>query len=223
MSNNSAKLMPCPFCGGEAERLDFAAVEGDPNAGGSCICCKQCGASSPVHFDRKENLESSWNTRTARTAPLAVDHPTSDPESGRGQPSPDYVAGQALADYLATWKRVMFDVIGDQKIVDRLFVLADLNGLFDPAKVAIDALPLAAASDGPKPRPADCVNPMGCGWHKANTRPDVNMWLCSEPNCGHGAKAWAESDTTHHSDAHPETWRPLTAAALRTREAEQKE
>lgn len=60
-------LLPCPFCGSAAERMDFetvgSALGGDPNAGGSCICCKQCGASSPVHFDRKENLYSSWNDR----------------------------------------------------------------------------------------------------------------------------------------------------------------
>lgn len=62
-------LLPCPFCGGDAERQDFETVGtelgNDPNAGGSCICCKTCGASSPVHFDRKENLYSSWNGRAA--------------------------------------------------------------------------------------------------------------------------------------------------------------
>jgi len=53
-------LKPCPFCGGSAERIE---LEDEDNFGGSVICCKQCGASSPVHFDRKENLYDSWNRR----------------------------------------------------------------------------------------------------------------------------------------------------------------
>lgn len=54
-------LKPCPFCGGSAERLE---LEDEANFGGSVICCQRCGASSPVHFDRKENLYDSWNRRT---------------------------------------------------------------------------------------------------------------------------------------------------------------
>jgi len=54
-------LKPCPFCGGNAEELD---LEDEANFGGSVICCQKCGASSPVHFDRKENLYDSWNRRT---------------------------------------------------------------------------------------------------------------------------------------------------------------
>lgn len=34
-----------------------------PNAGGSVIACTRCEASTAVHFDRKENLYSSWNDR----------------------------------------------------------------------------------------------------------------------------------------------------------------
>ncbi|MBN8955001.1 MAG: Lar family restriction alleviation protein [Rhizobiales bacterium] len=78
-------LKPCPFCGGEAELLDFESVDGDPNAGGSCICCKRCGASSPVHFDRKENLVSSWNDRALTRA-----------EGGKGEePSKEELAALA--------------------------------------------------------------------------------------------------------------------------------
>jgi Lar family restriction alleviation protein len=59
-----SELKPCPFCGGEADVLEFNDVEPDDvNFGGSCICCRQCGANSPVHFDRKENLYASWNDR----------------------------------------------------------------------------------------------------------------------------------------------------------------
>lgn len=55
-------LKPCPFCGGTASRQDLTD---DDNAGGSCITCDSCGASSPVHFDRKENLYDSWNRRSS--------------------------------------------------------------------------------------------------------------------------------------------------------------
>lgn len=55
-------LLPCPFCGAEAERYDDHDT-GSVNEGGSCITCKRCGASSPMHFERKENLISSWNDR----------------------------------------------------------------------------------------------------------------------------------------------------------------
>lgn len=54
------KLLPCPFCGAKAERLELDDKE---NFGGSVICCTKCQASSAVHFDRKENLASSWNDR----------------------------------------------------------------------------------------------------------------------------------------------------------------
>lgn len=58
----SEPLLPCPFCGGEAERFDDHDT-GSTNEGGSCICCKRCNASTAMHFDRKENLVSSWNDR----------------------------------------------------------------------------------------------------------------------------------------------------------------
>lgn len=58
------RMKPCPFCGGEAERIDIPTDdEMDENAGGSCIQCNRCAASTALHFDRKENLVSSWNDR----------------------------------------------------------------------------------------------------------------------------------------------------------------
>lgn len=59
-------LLPCPFCGAEAEILDLDEGE---NAGGSCVSCKRCLASSNVEFGRKENFVSNWNRRAALSAP----------------------------------------------------------------------------------------------------------------------------------------------------------
>lgn len=57
-ATEARKLLPCPFCGGEAKCVDIEDDGDMRNFGGSCICCQRCGASSAVHFDRKENLLS---------------------------------------------------------------------------------------------------------------------------------------------------------------------
>lgn len=54
------ELKPCPFCGGKAEILD---IDDGENAGGSCVSCTQCLASSNVEFEFKENFVSNWNRR----------------------------------------------------------------------------------------------------------------------------------------------------------------
>ena len=58
-----AKIKPCPFCGGVAQRVDIPADEHDPNAGGSYIACKFCLASSSIAFGDKSSLVDNWNTR----------------------------------------------------------------------------------------------------------------------------------------------------------------
>lgn len=67
------KLLPCPFCGGEAERVDngptahqaqIARSWGDDvYDGGSFIRCTACDAATTIHYERRENLTSDWNRR----------------------------------------------------------------------------------------------------------------------------------------------------------------
>ena len=71
-------LLPCPFCGGAAERVDNGPTKeqmqntlswgGDVDDGGSFIHCTRCDASTALHFDRRENLVSSWNERLGLVA-----------------------------------------------------------------------------------------------------------------------------------------------------------
>lgn len=56
-------LLSCPFCGSPAQRCDVPADIDDDNAGASYIECTKCSACTALHFDRKENLERSWNDR----------------------------------------------------------------------------------------------------------------------------------------------------------------
>lgn len=69
LMQQARELRPCPFCGGEAERIDFGPGAGE-NEGGSCIACRRCQASGPVEFGFKENFIANWNRRAAvRAAP----------------------------------------------------------------------------------------------------------------------------------------------------------
>lgn len=61
---SEGELLPCPFCGGAAERID---IEDGDNAGGSCISCTVCQASGNVEFEFKENFVSNWNRRALAT------------------------------------------------------------------------------------------------------------------------------------------------------------
>ena len=59
---DETKLLPCPFCGGEAKQRTLTEDEFG-NEGADVIECSQCCASSHIEFGRKENLVSAWNTR----------------------------------------------------------------------------------------------------------------------------------------------------------------
>jgi len=66
---HTTELKPCPFCGGEAERVDL--YEGE-NQGASFICCTQCNASGNLEFGFKENFVSNWNRRAVNSLPALV-------------------------------------------------------------------------------------------------------------------------------------------------------
>ncbi len=61
-------LLPCPFCGAPAERIDFGIGSGE-NEGGSCIACTVCQHSGPIEFGYKENFVSNWNRRAISAQP----------------------------------------------------------------------------------------------------------------------------------------------------------
>ena len=53
-------ILPCPCCGARAEEQEANMPEYE---GGSFIECTRCGLTTPVEFDRKENLVAKWNAR----------------------------------------------------------------------------------------------------------------------------------------------------------------
>lgn len=50
-----------------------------------------------------------------------------------------------LDAYIKDWARIIWDATGDQTKVDRAILLADLNGMFDPAKFAASRTPAGHA------------------------------------------------------------------------------
>ena len=68
----SENLKPCPFCGGEADRVD---IEDGENAGGSFVHCTVCDASGNIEFEFKENFISNWNRRVEAALSAAEPQP----------------------------------------------------------------------------------------------------------------------------------------------------
>lgn len=65
--DDSDRLKPCPFCGGEAEMCQAHDPDG-PNDQGYYVECGKCGASTNVRFscgeDARPLLMEQWNKRT---------------------------------------------------------------------------------------------------------------------------------------------------------------
>jgi Lar family restriction alleviation protein len=109
-TDTAQELLPCPFCGGEAERF---TLEDDENLGGDVICCTDCQASSNVEFGFKENLVANWNRRTELPLECFVSRPDNTVGMAyldrRGFPFPDTVCSTergAMVNYLVTVCRI---------------------------------------------------------------------------------------------------------------------
>ena len=120
----SETLKPCPFCGGKAERIDIADGE---NAGGSCIACTKCQASSNVEFEFKENFVSNWNRRVEPTEITRLRAELAASEE-RSVEALDYAARLASHLYEKHWRneapnwRLLDDLIGVLTQLDNMTV-----------------------------------------------------------------------------------------------------
>lgn len=68
MTDTVSGLLPCPFCGGEAEFVEGA----DDGGQWVAIGCPDCGAGSRQHYavmeDPRPHAQSAWNTRASQAA-----------------------------------------------------------------------------------------------------------------------------------------------------------
>ena len=119
------ELLPCPFCGGPAEIVE---IDGGENAGGSCVACTRCFASSNIEFERKENFVSNWNRRAA----LLLSEQTETPVEEAGGPlyrSAHGVAVSVIEAINAKAGRLMDDETLTDLIRDAIELELDVNAL----------------------------------------------------------------------------------------------
>lgn len=60
MNKTKSELLPCPFCGGEAEIVHYQSGVKDRQC---YVCCKDCKASTFIQHHFKEKSMQTWNTR----------------------------------------------------------------------------------------------------------------------------------------------------------------
>lgn len=68
------ELLPCPFCGGEAEILTAESMRGGYLFG---IMCNDCCSRGDV-YDTEAEAIAAWNTRAERTCKVAASYSPSD-------------------------------------------------------------------------------------------------------------------------------------------------
>jgi hypothetical protein len=105
---------------------------------------------------------------------------------------------RSALESIADWRNVnisgeyeqgLRDII--RSIVDCAVAALDAPMLSRPAPQAV---PMQA-----KPRPADCVDPMGCLWRHVPTVPEVGLHLCSRFGCHHTTSAASQVSRPQHS------------------------
>lgn len=67
-----SELLPCPFCGGEAEVLTAESMHGGYLFG---IMCNDCRSRGDV-YDNEAEAIATWNTRAERTCKVAACYDT---------------------------------------------------------------------------------------------------------------------------------------------------
>lgn len=95
-------LLPCPFCGSPARRIDFGVGSGE-NEGGSCIECTGCQSSGPVEFGYKENFISNWNRRALSAQPSQPSSLDLKAMLAACVPGGDMADPQVIADNIRHW------------------------------------------------------------------------------------------------------------------------
>jgi len=66
MTTQTKKLLPCPFCGGEANVFQFDTDD-------AYVACSQCNGTNGVNYPSEEAAIAAWNTRTPNLSALDSD------------------------------------------------------------------------------------------------------------------------------------------------------
>ena len=189
MTALDTKLLPCPFCGGEAER--YTIMEGDEvaNVGGDVISCTKCGASSHVEFGEKANLVDAWNRRAS---PSQGEGPAADVVEAQIEHMVQRFLGWKLPEHFRPDGGISYEPIANKGTKFEFERTPYGTNLFDHTQATamvrymFDGMPAALASLAPRAAqgsPAD--EQSGETSHVADdSQPDeAQEWHDYDPDC----------------------------------------
>lgn len=67
MAKVSEKLLPCPFCGGEAIVSEHYNSMWRENPTDFCVRCKKCLSATMRYYSTRDKAIAAWNRRAERT------------------------------------------------------------------------------------------------------------------------------------------------------------